>query len=137
VYVASGSAASAPAYWEDKTGSVPTGCNNLAVGSTVDVDMVNGSVEGASCSFEFTEDMSFVPGEGGYEVQFVNGGNATGQYDVHLSSTTFSALGTPPGGSDAPYYSYILWETSVVVEYDSPTASYTRTVTVPVYNSTR
>ncbi|MFC4406111.1 DUF7261 family protein [Haloarchaeobius iranensis] len=134
VYVASGSDPTAPSGWENQTGSQV--CNDVSVGTDIEVDMVNGSIDGTSCSFEFTDDLSYVPGENGYAVQFVNGDNATGQYDAHLSQTAFT-IGSPVTGGPAPYYSHIVWEASVVVEYDSPTASYTRTVTVPVYNSTR
>ena len=138
VYVGSGSG-SAPTNWANETEATPT-CNDITVGPTIEVDMVNGSVEGTSCTFEFTEDIDFVPGEDGYQVRFVNGGNAEGQYDVHLSNTAFEAnsFGTRVGNpGDGPYYSYILWETAAIVQYDSPSASYTRTATDPVYNSTR
>lgn len=138
VYVASGSAGSAPTGWEDQTGSLA--CDDVSAGPTVEVDMLNGSIEDTSCSFEFADDMAFVPSQDGYELQFRNGGNVTGQYHVYLSETAFdsNAFGTRVGNpGDAPYYSYILWETTAIVEYGSPGASYTRTATVPVYNSTR
>jgi len=134
VYVDAGSG-TAPSGWEDRTGSVPAGCDDLAVGSTFDVEMLNGYIEGTSCTFEFTDEMAFAPGTDGYKVKFRDAGNVTGQYDAHLSTTAFDSVGAPAAA--APNYSYIVWGAGVDIEYGSPTASYTRTVTVPVYNSTR
>lgn len=122
--------------WYEETG---TEVCDISVGVTTEVDLVDGSIEGTNC-FEFLRGLRPVSGTDGYELQFRNGGNVSGQYAVYLSNTAFEAnsFGTRVGNSgDAPYYSYILWETTAVVEYGSPGASYTRTVTVPVYNSTR
>ncbi|WP_256299266.1 hypothetical protein [Haloarchaeobius salinus] len=111
---------------------------DVSVGTTAEVDLVTGSIEGTNC-FEFLSGIHPVSGTDGYEVQFRNGGNVSGQYEAHLSTTAFESVGTRFDNSagDAPYYSYILWEATAIVEYGSPAASYTRTVTVPVYNSTR
>lgn len=140
VYVASGSAPSAPAGWQHQTGTQV--CNDVNVGADIEVDMENGSISGTPCTFEFTEELAFYPtaGSDGYELRFGNGGNATGQYQIYLSNTEFdtNSFGTRVGNAgEAPYYSYILWKTTAIVEYGSPSASYTRTATVPVYNSTR
>lgn len=141
VYLAENSSATDPRTtsfdWYEEGG---TEVCDISVGPTAEVDLVNGSIEGRNC-FEFLGGLRPVSSTDGYEVQFRNGGNVSGQYAAYLSTTAFEtgSFGTSVGvaGGDAPYYSYIVWEASVVVEYDSPSASYTRTATVPVYNSTR
>lgn len=136
VYVSENSSSSEPTSydWYDETGSKACTASNT---TTPDVDLVDGAINGTDC-FDFFEGMGTAPGEDGYEVRFRNGGNATGQYDAHLSTTAFESVGTQfDAGGDAPYYSYVLWETAVVVDYETPDTSYNRTITVPVYNSSR
>jgi hypothetical protein len=43
----------------------------------------------------------------------------------------------PDGVTDPPYWTYAMWETELVVSYNSGSLSYSDTFVIEVYNRTR
>ncbi|WP_267643103.1 DUF7261 family protein [Haloarchaeobius amylolyticus] len=134
---------SAPGNWYDQMESPTSACNDMAVGSTFEVDVSEGTVEGTSCTFNFTDGIDYETGSEGYDIWFRDSENASGTYSFVLSepgefvsSAQYQeATGTPGSGQ---YYTDIVWRAGVTVEYDTPTISYRETFqSEPAYNTSR
>ncbi|WP_435335692.1 hypothetical protein [Haloarchaeobius sp. TZWWS8] len=133
-----------PLGWDDEP-ATSTPCDDVApTGSDIEVNFTAGTVEGSSCSFDFTDGIEPLD-DRGYVIAFRNGIEAQGNYSLVLSHRDYldsvdgtkvenASTGSPGAG---PYYTPIVWRSAVTFQYDSTSLSYRETYTTEVYNSSR
>ncbi|WP_439025981.1 DUF7261 family protein [Haloarchaeobius sp. DT45] len=125
--------------WQDDVRNPSTVTCSVSSTDAFTINVTDGTVEGATCSFDFTDDIDHVA-DGGYEIWMRDSENMTGNYSLYLSnvSSVDSNLDRFDSGGSAPYYAPIVWRAGVDVTYESPTISYRETHrTDPVYNTSR
>ncbi|WP_435317964.1 DUF7261 family protein [Haloarchaeobius sp. TZWSO28] len=130
--------------WYDEMASPTADCDDMAVDSKFDVNISNGTVEGTSCTFNFTDGIEYESGTEGYDIWFRDSANASGNYSFVLSEPgefdssplQYQEANTVVGLGQ--YYTYVVWQAGVTTEYNTPTVTYRETFeSEPAYNTSR
>ena len=107
-------------------------------GATATVDVSNGSINGTACdAFDLLDLTDSDVENENLDVEFVNGDNAEGTYELTVSSgvaygsgTNFYDNGGPGSGEGSPFLSAVIYEASVTVTYESTDVYYRTTVAI-------
>jgi hypothetical protein len=107
-------------------------------GATATIDVSNGSINGTACdAFELLDLTDSEVDSENLEVEFVNGDNAVGTYELTVSTgvafgtgTNFYDNGGTGAGEGSPFLSAVIYEADVVVTYESTDVYYRTTVAI-------